>query len=448
MTASTAGPVRPGAPADRTRPTAVVLGGGIAGLVSAYRIARSGRPVTLLESAPQLGGLGTFFTHDGRDLERFYHCVMPSDAHLLPLLGELGLAEGIRWAPTTMGMVADGRRYPFNTALDLLRFDALSLARRIRFGAVSVSLRRLGRGRDLDDVRTEDWLRRLYGDAIWESMFVPMFGGKFGAAFGDVPANYLWQRLGRESNVATRGYPAGGYRSIVDALHTAIVDAGGVVRTATPVTSVDADTTGVRVTCADGTVVVADDAVSTLPLPALAAVAAPGLAPSVPAPQLRYQGVVNAVFFLDRPLDGHYWAPVMRSGAEFDGVVEMSALTGTERFGGRHVVYAMHYCGRDEPLHTEPEDDIARRWADQLVALYPDRITAADVADVRVFSAPFVEPIYPLGYGSTKPGSRVGDTRLRLATTAQVYPDVTSWNSSTGLAEQVVAELLAEARTR
>ncbi|MFP5021570.1 FAD-dependent oxidoreductase [Pseudonocardia phyllosphaerae] len=448
MTASTTGPVAAGVPGDAGGRSAVVLGGGIAGLVSAYRLAQAGRAVTLLESAPQLGGLGTFFDHDGHALERFYHCVMPSDTFLLPLLGELGLADGVRWEPTTMGMVADGHRYPFNTALDLLRFDALTLPQRIRFGAVSVSLRRLGRGRDLDRVRTEDWLRRLYGDTIWESMFVPMFGGKFGDAFGDVPANYLWQRLGRESNVATRGYPEGGYASIVDALHAGITARGGTVRTATPVAGVDADDREVRVRCADGTEVVADDAVSTLPLPALAALASPALAPQVPAPQLRYQGVVNAVFFLDRPLDGHYWAPVMRSGTEFDGVVEMSALTGTERYGGKYVVYAMHYCGRDEPLQSEPEADIARRWSEQLVALYPDRITAADVAGVRVFRAPFVEPIYPLGYGSTKPGSRVGDTRLRLATTAQVYPDVTSWNSSTGLAEQVVSEILAEARTR
>ena len=62
-----------------------------------------------------------------------------------------------------------------------------------------------------------------------------MFGSKFGPSFGDVPALYLWQRLGRERNVATRGYPAGGYKTIVDALRTSIERAGGTVRTETPV---------------------------------------------------------------------------------------------------------------------------------------------------------------------------------------------------------------------
>jgi hypothetical protein len=38
----------------------------------------------------------------------------------------------------------------------------------------------------------------------------------------------------------------------------------------------------------------------------------------------------------------------------------------------------------------------------------------------------------------------VAGTRLLLATTAQIYPDVTSWNSSVGLANRVVDRLLAD----
>jgi hypothetical protein len=39
----------------------------------------------------------------------------------------------------------------------------------------------------------------------------------------------------------------------------------------------------------------------------------------------------------------------------------------------------------------------------------------------------------------------VPGTGLLLATTAQVYPAVTSWNSSVGLANQVVDQALANA---
>lgn len=418
----------------------VVVGGGISGLAAAYRLTRAGIGVTLLEASDQLGGLGTFFEREGRTVERFYHCVMPSDEHLLPLLEELGLAGSVTWAPTYMGMVVDGERYPFNTALDLLRFTPLTLVQRVRFGLVSVLLRFLGRGRDLDNLRIEDWLRRLYGEVIWERIFSPMMGSKFGPNFGDVPALYIWQRLGREKNVATRGYPSGGYESIIDALRAAIEAGGGVVRTGVPVAALGATDTGVTVTLASGERITADWAISTLPLPTLRAVADAALAPALPTVQLAYQGVVNALFFLRRPLDGHYWAPVLHSGTDFDGVIEMSTLNGTH--DGLHLAYAMHYCDRDSELYRTPTDEIARRWTAQLLATYPDLLTAEDVAEVRVFTAPFVEPVYPLGYAAAKPAAEVPGTRLLLATTAQIYPDVTSWNSSTGLSNRVVDGLL------
>lgn len=53
-----------------------------------------------------------------------------------------------------------------------------------------------------------------------------------------------------------------------------------------------------------------------------------------------------------------------------------------------------------------------------------------------------MEPVHPLGYGTAKPAADVPGTRLLLATTAQVHREVTSWNSSTGLAHRVVDGLL------
>src|SRR5687768_2591242 len=118
-------------------------------------------------------------------------------------------------------------------------------------------------------LRTEGWLRGLYGNKVWRDLFAPLFGSKFGAAFGDVPALYLWQRLGRERNVAVRGYPRGGYKTIIDALRTSIESHGGIVRTSAPVRVLRPD----EVELADSETIEADRIVSTLPLPSLRQVA-------------------------------------------------------------------------------------------------------------------------------------------------------------------------------
>ncbi|HUQ58466.1 NAD(P)/FAD-dependent oxidoreductase [Lentzea sp.] len=423
----------------------VVIGGGICGLATAHRLVRAGLPVTLLEASDQLGGLGTFFSSHDQWVERFYHCVMPTDSALLALLDEVGLKESVGWRPTRMGMVVDGVHRSFNSAMDLLGFTPLSLVDRIRFGVVSLLLRRLGQGRDLDLVRTEDWLRGLYGDRIWSLLLAPMFGAKFGSAFGDVPALYVWQRLGRESNEAVRGYPSGGYKSVIDALRASIEAGGGEVRTSAPVRRLEATPDRVAVTLDGGEVLEAGRAVSTVPLPTLRSIADDELASRLPDVRLPYQGVVNTLFFLRKPLSGHYWAPVLRSGTDFDGVIEMTPLAGSERYGDRHLVYVMRYTDRESALYREDESSIARRWTEQLLSIHTG-LTADDVDEVRVFKAPFVEPVYPLGYLTQRPSVEVPGTPLLLATTAHVYPNVTSWNSSVELSRAVTDLLLRDAR--
>lgn len=421
----------------------IVIGGGISGLTVGYRLAKAGVPVHVVEAGDQLGGLGMGAEIDGIEIERFYHCIMPTDEHLLGLMNELGIAENVQWRETTMGMNIDGRRYSLNTPADLLKFTPLTLAQRIRFGVVSLLLRRLGHGKDLDNTRTEDWLRGLYGDAIWTRLLQPLFGAKFGAAFGDVPALYLYQRLGRESNVATRGYPDGAYISIVRRLRDAIEANGGRVSTGVRVERVTSDDSGTTAQLSGCAPIAVRSVVSTVPLPVLRSVADDRLKARLPQVQLDYQGVVNAVFLLDKPLDGHYWAPVVNCGTDFDGVVEMSALAGELRYDGRSLVYVMHYCDRDSELFKESDASIADRWSRQLVELYPDRISGLDgIHAVEVFKAPFVEPVHTTGYGAQIPDIHVSDTQVFLATTAQIYPDVTSWNSSVALAERAVERVL------
>lgn len=423
-----------------------IIGGGIGGLTAAYRLASDGADVTLLESTDQLGGLGTFFRSGDAWVEKFYHCIMPTDDHLLGLLDDIGLSDVVSWRPTTMGLVNGEARYPFNTALDLLRYTAIPLHDRVRLGAMTLLLRRLGRGRDLDNLRTEDWLRPLFGDRLWSQFWERLFRAKFGDVVGDVPALYLWQRLGRESNASTRGYPRGGYKTLIDGLERAIRAAGGTIEMRTPVQAIQPEGDGFTIDLDGGRALAADWILSTVPMPLLRRmVVDTPLDARVPELPLPYQGVVTLAAFLSRGLEGHYWTPVLTDDVEFDGVVEMSALTGTERLGGRHLVYTMKYTDRASDLFAEDEETLAARWLEQLRHVYRDLpLIEADVEEVRIFKAPFVEPTYPLGYNSMKPPMQVPGTRLLLATTAQVYPNVTAWNSTVGLADQVVDHLRAQ----
>ena len=139
-----------------------VIGGGISGLAIAYWLSKSGTPVTLYEASDQLGGLGTFFQYRNVFLEKFYHCMLPSDKHLLGLLREIDLENKVYWKDTSFGFMHKGELYGLNTPLELLCFRPLSFIDRFRVGLTGL-WGSICSPNGLDEVTCVEWLSRLSG---------------------------------------------------------------------------------------------------------------------------------------------------------------------------------------------------------------------------------------------------------------------------------------------
>jgi protoporphyrinogen oxidase len=80
-----------------------ILGSGITGLSAAFYLLRAGARVTVFEARPELGGLASYFDFGDFWWDRFYHCILTSDAPLLQLIEDLGLSEQMRWQQTKVG---------------------------------------------------------------------------------------------------------------------------------------------------------------------------------------------------------------------------------------------------------------------------------------------------------------------------------------------------------
>ncbi len=92
------------------------------GLAAAYRAASNGHAVTVLEAASEAGGMAAHFDLGGLSIERFYHFICKADRTTFDLLDELGLADRMRWKPTSMGYFFDGRHYAWGDPLSLMVF--------------------------------------------------------------------------------------------------------------------------------------------------------------------------------------------------------------------------------------------------------------------------------------------------------------------------------------
>jgi protoporphyrinogen oxidase len=433
---------------DKPKRVAVV-GGGIAGLASAYFLLQRGYQPVLLEATDRLGGLATHFEHRGTSLDCFYHVILDSDADLCALIKEVGLQDRLVWRETGMGFHIGGTLYGFNSPLDVLRFGALPFVDRLRTGCGALYITQIKKnGLDLDNVTARDWLLRIFGRRVFDRIWEPLLRAKFGERFHSVPAYWVWNTLTREKNgkQEVKGYLRGGYRVLAEALQQAIVGRGGEVRLHSPVAAIEASANGVVVDL--GSVQERfDAAVSTLPLPLLARIARGDLAPAVPLPDLNYQGVVNAVILSRRPLERFYWTIVVDPAFPFQGVVETTHVIPAEWVGNRHLIYVMNYCEPSSEPYMRPDELIKRQAVDGLGRLYP-RFSAADVEDVYVFRAPHVEPVWTVGYLRKRPAPRIGDTRVYVSTTAQAYPRVTAWNTSVAQARETVHSLVADLSAR
>ena len=426
-----------------------VIGGGIAGLASAHFLADAGARVTVYESTDQLGGLGTFFPWRNRFLERFYHCMLPTDDDLLALLSAIGVREHVYWKPTGFGFMRRGRVYPLNSPRDLLRFDVLPLLDRLRVGATGLR-GRLVSDRGLDDVTCAQWLTRMSGARAFSTFWKPMLEAKFGDRWQDVPALWFWTRFNREkgSNREEKGHIRGGYKRISDALAERLRRRGHEIRLRTPVASLDLDPDGRPIVVpASAPPETFDRLVYTAPVIHLRTSAVGRLAESARGidASIDMQGVINVVLLLKRGFTPFYWVAAIDEEIPFQGIVESTTLIERQELDGLHLVYLMKYVHRTDPIFALDDAEILRSYLAGLRRLFPD-FGEADVVDRFVFRTPFVEPLYTRGYLGRRPPDVLVPRRVYLATSTQVYPGVTSWNGSTGLARRVTRSLLEQVR--
>lgn len=89
----------------------IVVGGGIAGIAAAVRLAGRGVPTTLLEATRRLGGRATSHVDpdSGEEIDNCQHVTMGACSRYNALLGRLGMADAIHWTDTQTWLETGGR---------------------------------------------------------------------------------------------------------------------------------------------------------------------------------------------------------------------------------------------------------------------------------------------------------------------------------------------------
>jgi protoporphyrinogen oxidase len=431
-----------------------VIGGGMLGMTLALRLAEGGVRVTLLEAEAGPGGLAAPDTIGGFQWDRFYHVMLLSDLNLRRLLADVGLGETVHWKQTRTGFYGDGRLHSLSSSLDFARFPLLSLADKARLAATILRASRVRNPLPLEQEPVETWLRRWSGDRVVDRVWLPLLKSKLGDNYRIASAAFIWAIIARmyaarRSGLKKEmfGYVDGGYARIVAALRSRLGELGVRVESNARVTKVSGHGDTVTIQLGDGRVLLAAQAVLTLPCPAIRQ-----LCPWLTADECErldsvvYQGIICASVLLRRPLAGYYVTNIVDDGVPFTGVIEMTALVDPATFGGQTLVYLPRYLAQDDPAWAEDNETLAARFMEGLRRMYPD-LTEDDVLDVRIARARQVLAVSTLDYSRRcLPEFATSTPNVFVANSAQIAHGTLNVNETIAVAESAARILMADRR--
>ncbi|MGD1994939.1 MAG: FAD-dependent oxidoreductase, partial [Anaerolineae bacterium] len=397
---------------------AVILGGGLAGLVVARELLRRGWPaVRILEREVQVGGLARTIVRGGFRFDLGGHRFHSDSPALLTWLEEL-LGEDLLRVPRQSRIWLGDRfaDYPLRFPGALHVFSPSQSFRILRSYLAST----IRCHSPASDRSFEDWIVRRFGRALYEIYFRPYTEKVWGIPCHELSADWAAQRIslpslsqairrailpGRQppATIVSRfWYPRCGFGSIPERLAQEVEGLGGQIALGATVTSVEANPDGFLVGYQQGGQIRLDRAshlISSIPLTALlpAISTEPDSEQILQSYPLRYRDHICVFLAVDSPrISPDSWTYFPQKELLFGRTHEprnwSAALVPPERTS----LVAEIFTNRDEPTWQQTDGDLIGRTVQELETI--GFLPRHQVADGWVLRVEDAYPIYDLEY--------------------------------------------------
>jgi protoporphyrinogen oxidase len=427
-----------------------IVGGGMLGMLLAYRLAQRGCPVTLYEGAADLGGLAGFQRLGDLVWDRYYHVILLSDTSVRSLLCELGLEGDLNWVETRTGFYTEGNLYSMSSVLDFFRFPPLNFADKLRLAGTIYYASKISDWRRMEGIPVADWLRRWSGKTTFDKIWGPLLRAKMGEDYRHVSAAFIWATISR-MYAARRtglkkelfGYVNGGYSRIIQHFGEVLRKTGVRIETGFTCQRVTPDTDGkLAVAFKNGVMKRCNQVIITTPAP-VAVQLCPSLSEKEKSAMdsIKYMGIVCASVLLTKPLAGYYVTNLTESWVPFTAVIEMSALVDRCRLNGHSLVYLPKYVSSEDVFFSESDEVIEEVFLEALFRIY-SHISRSDVLSFHVSREHHVFAPSTLNYSKKVPPTKTSVPGLYIVNSSQIVNGTLNVNQTIQLAESALAEIV------
>ncbi|MEC9093397.1 MAG: FAD-dependent oxidoreductase, partial [Planctomycetota bacterium] len=348
--------------------------------------------------------------------------------------------------PSSMGVLRGGVIYPFDGIVDLLRFKAMGLSGRLRFGLTSACLAYQKKYLDREEETALNWFYRFAGKQATDSIWRPMLEVKFGDAADQIPLAWIAGRLrqrvrSRKRGVEKLGYLKGSLQKLTNSLVSELSERGVGFHYNKQVTRLSQKGKQLLLEFSDGTSCLSQRVVFTIPTHSLSRVfmeSYPTYAQRLDS--MEYLGAVCTVVSLKEKLSDIYWTNMADGNCDFGGVIEQTRLVDPKYYGNRHLVYLSRYVSQEDSVWSCSDAEIVNRQLQQLELVYRRPIRDRVVAQ-WVFRTRNAAPLTNMGFKDRIPGFRTPIPNVFMASMCHLYPEERSVNNSIRVAAELAREM-------
>ena len=431
-----------------------IIGAGITGLTTGYKLSKLGHDVEIFESASFSGGQASTINFENFEIEKAYHHLFVTDKAILELYKELDLEDELEWYKSKVATFAEKKIWSTTSPIDLLKLPIIPLKDRINLALISLRLKLIKNWKKLESISAYQWLSKHVSDRTFEIIFEPLLRGKFGRYYKDICMPWFWAKI--QTRVSSRNkkfdeilcYPKNSFSLLIKKLENEIQNQGGSIKHNHLITSIntqDNKVSSVNYISDNKSKHIEnfDAVVSTAPYSILSRLITLDKSITKKMNKVQYMSAVVMILILKNPISNYYWLSIADKEFPFLGIIEHTNLLPKEKYNNNNIVYITNYVEEDNELLNMNYEEVIEKYTPFIKSIN-NTFSKDEIIDYKFNKINYAQPIIPINYSSYRIPIKLPVFGLYSANTAQIYPEDRGTNYSVDLGQKVTNIILED----